>query len=157
MPDEMIHIEIQGLDELKRALARFPQQAGKYLQQAGDEAASRIIIRTEGLKTYPPITAANAPPTPYYIRGRGMQYASGNTNTSERLKTQFYTKKSGAYSTEIGNRASYAKFVVGEEQAYFMKPKGWRKLADVAREKMADINKIYDAWIEKLLRDIGLK
>jgi hypothetical protein len=34
--------------------------------------------------------------------------------------------------------------------------KGWRKLWDVAIEKRDKINDIYQAWINKLIRDLGL-
>jgi hypothetical protein len=157
MPDDFIRIEVKGLKELQAAIAKFPQQSAKYLGQAGEEAAKRVLFTTEGLKKYPPAGAANAPPTPYYIRGRGTQYKSGNTGKSEKLGTQWYAKRQG-YTTLVGNRASYAKWVHGDEdQASFMAPKGWRKLLEVAKEKMDDILKVYDAWVDKLLKDVGLK
>lgn len=156
MADNLIRVEVHGLKELERALSRFPRESKKYLAQAGNEAATRVVLQTQGLKKYPPATDANSPPVPYYIRGRGMQYKSGNTGKSERLGTQFYVE-SKDYKTAIGNRASYAKYVVGDDQAHFMKPKGWRTLRDVVNEKMPDIVKVYDAWVEKLLRGIGLK
>ncbi len=156
MADDFIKVEITGLKELEAAIQKFPRESQKYLSAAGKEAASKVILPTEGLKKYPPSTAANAPPTPYYIRGRGTQYASRNNMSSERLGTQFYVK-SANYQTEIGNRASYAKYVVGEEQAHWMGPIGWRKLKDVAEEKMTNIVKVFDAWVNKLLKDVGLK
>jgi hypothetical protein len=33
---------------------------------------------------------------------------------------------------------------------------GWRKLFDVAKEKKAQITKIYQTWVNKTLREIGL-
>jgi len=156
MPDDFIKIEVEGIEKITAALARFPREIAKYMQQAGSEAAKRAILPTQGLKKYPGTTAANAPPVPYYIRGRGTQTAHGNLGNSERLGTQWYIKASKSFSTEIGNRASYAKYVHGEEQASFMGPKGWRKLGDVVKEKMGDIVKVYQAWVDKLIRDLGL-
>jgi hypothetical protein len=156
MPDDFISIKVENLDKLLEAIQKFPRQAARYLAAAGKEASSHVILPTEGLKKYPPKTAANAPPTPYYIRGRGTQYKSKNTDSSESLGTQFYTE-SHEYYTTIGNQASYAKYVVGEQQAHFMAPKGWRKLKEVAEEKITDITKVYQACVDKLLRDIGLK
>jgi len=92
---------------------------------------------------------------PYYVRGKGTQYASYNRGNSERLGTQFYTQAAGL-NTKIGNRASYARYVVGEGQARFMAPKGWRKLFDVAKEKVPQIKKVYEAWINKCIKDLGL-
>ena len=60
------------------------------------------------------------------------------------------------FRTTIANRASYAKWVHGEKQAYFMGPKGWRKLVEVGKEKQAEITKIYNLWVERLLKKIGL-
>ena len=151
----LIEIEIKGMKELKAALDKFPQQVKKYMAAAGTEA-SEEILETQGLRKYPPATAANAPPTPYYIRGRGTQTGSGNTGTSERLGTQ-WTVSAKDFETTISNRASYARWVVGETQASFMAPKGWRKLLEVAKEKQAAITVIYNRWVDKLLRDIRLK
>ena len=150
-----IQIEIKGLDRLMKGVSRFPKEIARYMSQAGHEASNSVILDTQGLKRYPPATGANAPPTPYYIRGRGTQTARGNKGNSERMGTQFYTKRTG-WTTAIGNRASYARWVVGETQASFMKPKGWRKLFDVAKEKKGDIQRVYQAWVSKCIRDLGV-
>lgn len=157
---DTINLEIKGLDKLTAALKAFPQKAERYLEMAGRQAAEDEIFPTNGLRTYPPATDANYPPTPYYIRGRGMQRAGVrkpeyNDYRSERLGTQWYTKQEGG-TTYIGNRASYAPYVHGEEQAAKMGAKGWRKLLDVANEKIDRITKVYQAWIDKLVRDLGL-
>jgi hypothetical protein len=155
MPE--IYIKVKGIDKLIAGLDKFPRHIGIYIGKAGGEAANHVILNTEGLKKYPPATAANAPPTPYYIRGRGTQTAHGNRGNSERLGTQWHVKRElSEYTTEIGNRASYAKWVHGEEQAHFMKPKGWRKLTEVATEKLGKITKVYQAWIDKCIEDLGL-
>lgn len=157
MPDDFIKIDVVGEEKIIKALQQYPKQVGNYLTAAGQEAARRIILPTQGLQKYPPGTAANRPPTPYYIRGRGMQYKSRNTESSEKLGTQFYAQpeKSG-FSTEIGNRASYADYVVGTGQAGFMKPKGWKVLAAVAEEKRVQIVAVYQAWVDKLFSKLGL-
>ena len=156
MPDDFIRIEVQGLEKVQAALTKFPKQIAKYMQQAGSEAAKRAILPTQGLQKYPPAGAANAPPEPYYIRGRGTMTKSGLRATSERMGTQWYTKASQSFSTEIGNRASYAKWAHGTEQARAMARIGWRKLVAVATEKIGDIVKVYQAWVDKLIRDLGL-
>lgn len=151
-----IKITVVGIEKIQASLTKFPREISKYLGQAGDEAAKREVLKTKGLQQYPPATAANAPPFPYYIRGRGTQTSQWhNTGSSERLGTQWYVKKVGM-GTEIGNRASYAKWVNGEEQASFMKPKGWRILLEVVKEKLPEITNIYQRWVNKLLRDLGL-
>ncbi len=155
MADDFIKIEVQGIEKITAALEKFPKEISKYLQFAGTEAAD-LALKTEGLQRYPPATAANAPPEPYYIRGRGTMTKSGLRATSENLSKQWYVKASKSFSTEIGNRASYARYVHGEEQARAMARIGWRKLGDVISEKMGDIVKVYQAWVDKLLRDLNL-
>lgn len=150
-----VRIEITGLDVLDRNLTRFRSEIKRYIQKAGKEAGE-MLIETEGLKKYPPLTDANLPPVPYYIRGRGTETAYGNKGNSEKLGANFYVQSAGFWSTKVGNRVSYARYVVGEEQAYFMAPKGWRKLLDVAKERINEIGAKYQQWIDKCIRDFKL-
>ncbi len=150
-----IGITIEGVDRVMRALERFPQRTQQYMSSAGEEAG-KMIIREKGLQTYPPETAANYPPTPYYIRGRGKQYATHNDGKSRNLGKQFYVK-ADRMNTVIGNSTiEYAQYVIGDEQKANMARIGWRKLADVAVEKRDEITEIYRKWVAKLLRDLGL-
>lgn len=160
MADNVISVKVTGVDELKRSLLAFPVSSERYLAAAGREASERVILPTVGLRTYPQSTAANEPPTPYYIRGRGTQRTRGgseyNDARSERLGTQWYTQ-SKYYGTEIGNRASYARWAYGNGQARAMERIGWRKLVDVVTEKMTEITAVYNKWVDKLLKDVHLK
>jgi len=154
----MIRIEIKGLENLQQALLRFPKMAGKYLYAAGQEAARGVILPTEGLQKYPPATEANFLPTPYYIRGRGMQRAgirkpAYNDGKSERYGTQWTVTPYRDTAVKISNRASYAVYLAGEKQARKTGEKGWRILAEVANEKIEQIKQVYQAWIDKWIRE----
>ena len=150
-----IEIEVKGLDKIMAAFDKFPNEIRQTFKDAGKEAGTEII-ETTGLKKYPPKTAANAPPTPYYIRGTGTQYKSRNRGESEDYKSQFYVKPDTG-ETIIGNRASYAKYLADEkEQATHMARIGWRKLIDVAREKLDKIKNIYDKWVQRTIDKLGL-
>jgi len=149
-----ITITVTGLDKLQAALAKFPNEIADTFKVASQEA-SEEILNTTGLREYPAATAANAPPVPYYVRGQGTQYASGNRGNSERLGTQFYVQ-AGSYSAEIGNRASYADYVVGDKQAGAMKRIGWRQLYEVAVEKQSEIALIFNRWVARLITRLGL-
>ena len=151
-----LQIEIVGLDKLMAAFEKFPKKVARTMSQAGHEAANKVILPTEGLQNYPPETSANQPPAPYYERGKGMwTSATRNTYKSENLAKQWYAKREG-YKFRIGNRASYARWVHGKEQARAMARIGWRKLFDVAKEKLPRIQKVYQAWVNKLLRELRL-
>ena len=82
--------------------------------------------------------------------------ANKNLMNSENLGKQWTTKREG-WTVRIGNRASYAKWVHGEDtQARKMAEKGWRKLYEVAKEKVGEIQNVYSAWVTKTLNDLGL-
>ncbi len=178
MPAPIIQVELDKatLARLDAAFRRFGSQAEKYMGAAGREIAEDIILPTEGLRKYPPADAANAPGRfkevtfstgrtvtfrmGYYVRGKGMyQPIRGGgyklSKGSERYGTQFYTKANQATIT-IGNRASYARYLGGENQAGHMGARGWRRLIDVANEKITTITDRYRRWVDKLLRDVGL-
>ena len=148
-------IKIEGADKIIAGLARFPAEIEKNFKQAGDESAVEIYT-SKGLADYPPATEANAPPTPYYIRGVGTQYKSRNAGNSQDYKNQFYAKHTRG-GTIIGNRATYAKYLADEKlQARHMEKIGWRKLIDVAREKLGIITGIYNRWVKYTIDKLGL-
>ena len=154
MPDNFA-IEIKGLDKLVKAFHKFPREIAKDMSQAGHEAGKEII-ETEGLQDYPGRTKANLPPTPYYIRGTGTQYKSYNKGESENMKHKWYVRKAG-YTTKIGNTASYAKWAHDDKlQAQAMAKIGWRKLREVAIEKMPKVTKIYQKWVDRTIKRLGL-
>ncbi len=153
MPDDL-QIEIQGLDRLLKAFQKFPKKVARNMSQAGHEAGSDLL-KTKGLRNYPNITAANRPPTPYYKRHVGMQYKTRNAADSEVLGDQWTIKRIG-YGARIGNSASYAKYVHGDEQAKAMGRIGWKKLKETAKEKIKPITRVFQKWTNKTLRDLGL-
>ena len=155
MANESINIEIKGMDKLLAKLDKFPFQIKRNFIAAGREAGHRVILPTEGLQNYPPATRANEPPTPYYIRGKGTQTATKNYFNSENLGKQWYMRREGL-GMRIYNRASYARYVHGDEQAKAMGRIGWKQLFKTAKEKVGDIKKVYDAWVAKTIRDLGL-
>lgn len=159
-----IEIETKDLNLLMSRMNKFKGAIARYMSAMAHEAGQHVI-KQKGLMRYPPSTEANKPgryslkthrAMPYYIRGRGMQYKSGNNYKSERYGTQFYVKREGDHAI-IGNRASYAKYLASEdEQSEVMAKYGWRKLIDVAKEQMPAIKKIFDKWVQKALKEVGL-
>lgn len=153
MPD--ITIDVKGLDKVIAKLNKFPKEIARNFSAAGAESAKDVILPTEGLQNYPPMTAANAPPVPYYKRNLGTQYATRNLMNSEQLGKKWNVQRKG-FSTIIGNPVSYARYVHGEEQAKAMAGIGWKKLFAVAKQKIKAIQKVYQAWVNKTIKDLGL-
>lgn len=154
-----VQIQVKGMKEVEAKLSKLGKSLESYMQQAASQSAVEILD-TEGLRTYPPSTGANQPPTPYYIRGVGMQRAGKrkpeyNDGKSEKLGSQFHVDKV-PYGARIANRASYAKHVIGEDQAKHMAAIGWKSLPKFVKEKISDIRKTFDAWVKKAIKDAGL-
>lgn len=155
MADNGIRIEVRGLDKLIPKLNQVGEQLNEILQAAARESLAEVL-GTVGLRKYPPETEANQPPYPYYERGRGTWTSPGrNTGSSERYGTK-WDESLVPYGARAVNNASYAPYLAGEEQAQAMAGKGWRKLRDVAEEKRAEIGKIFDGWIARLLKRLDL-
>jgi hypothetical protein len=141
-------------DNLIAAMKHAPKELLRNLPTAGLEALKEILD-TQGVRNYPPETAANLPPTPYYIRGQGTQYAGYNKGNSEQYGKS-WTDTAHGYKARATSSASYGIYVSGDAQPAHMAQKGWRKVADVAKEKMKKIQAIYNKWIAYSLRQAGL-
>lgn len=168
-----ITIDTKDLNLLMAKIKKGQVKLARYLSQMAHEAGEYVISQ-RGLRLYPKSTEANKPgrwslanhrPMGYYIRGRGWQsprvkdgqvVGYKDMGNSERYGTQFYVKRIGD-AAKVGNRASYAVWLADEEkQSQKMAAIGWRKLIDVAREKMPQIKKIFNKWIQLALRESGL-
>lgn len=153
-----LYIQVVGLDKVEAAFKRFPQEIEQDIGQAAAEAAKLIIIQ-EGVSNYPPATEANAPPVPWYERGKGMWVNRAgqlvNKGNSEQYGKAFDVQKVRMGVT-ILNKASYGKYLGGEQQARHMARIGWRKVFDVAKEKQAEITEIFNLWIARLIRRLNL-
>ncbi len=157
MTQPALEVELKGLDELNRAMKKFPRTVIKNMGEAGKESARDLILKEKGMgDNYPAITAANLPPTPYYKRGEGTQTATRNYGESKNLGKQWVVSAKG-HQTRRSNATLYARYVHGEEQARAMARIGWKKLYDTAKKKIKQITKVYQAWVAKTLRDVGLK
>ncbi len=163
-----ITLEVDGLDELQRAMAKFPREVDRGLQvamQGGTE-----ILR-EGVAPYPPDSDANVPQhgvpgARWYERGRGAWYVrkrtgeSVNYGGSERLSTSWTTKVSrsrGGWLGIIGASASYAKAVhdAAEQTAIFAQ-RGWKTVQDSVRTGAAKVQRLFNVAIRGVLRRVGL-
>lgn len=152
-----IRIKVEGIDKLIKAFEQFPAGAARAMYGGIREGIYGEILTTRGMQNYPPAGKQNAPPYPYYERGMGTHVSPATTYaTSENLGKQWYTRRVGA-GAEVGNRASYAPFVHGDEdQAEKMGGHGWRKLHEVAMEKRDKVGRIVQAHIIRLIRRLGL-
>ena len=94
----------------------------------------------DNAKIYPPETAGNQPPPPYYVRGVGMIGRSGNLTAgkeSQNLKDRWAfgisPSEDGATGT-VFNQATYGAFEQDEDwQAIWHHQHGWSTMQDLLR------------------------
>ena len=140
-------VKIEGLDKLVKKLGQI--EADKVTRQALRKAGKNIIHEASEYPTQP------APKNPKYryIRGSGTMYVPTGRiqKTSEVLGKKWYIKGEPRKVT-VGNRASYAPYVQGEEQASLHKRTGWKRLDKTAEEQLPDIVKEIQQEIERKWR-----
>ena len=142
--------------KFEEALRRFPAVLKRALKRAGMEAGA-IVLDSQGIRLYPPEGKGNREPFPYWERGYGMRYASGKTGKmSERYGTSWHVKARYG-SVLMSTKTSYAQYVGGEKQSKEMHDIGWRKVIDVAKQKIQQISGVYGAWVMRALKQVGLK
>lgn len=143
----MIEIEIVP-EDLRILQDRLNKLGRQDLFQKVLEAIGRDIYGKAS--KYPPISSANAPPYPYWKRGTGTMYAGGSSDErSEKLGDRWFLNLFPSY-VELGNRATYAGWVHGPDQARIHKERGWKQLLTVAIEQLPELIRKMAAQVERI-------
>jgi len=163
----MIDVKVEGLEELKKRLdtKRFAAASKVAIGKCAEEVKIEAI-------PYPPEGNWNSPRgygsafdigsrkvvNRWYQRLYGARWARvdgsvGGRNTSEQMQQRWYTQVKNSWEAKVANKASYAPWVKGEDQAQFHKAHGWMKLSDDASNlaKRGVFLKIFTAQVEKAL------
>lgn len=170
MADSPIRFNVEmdeaSLRELQAKFAAISSELERNWARASEEVAHEIV-EVEGLKQYPINTAGAPQPFKsdksrrYFFAAlrRGeieVPYRRGQSPGSETYAKRWYVEVSGLTAT-IGNNASYARYLSHEtEQSGYMAARGWRKLKEVAEEKLPDIIKIYEGWTGRAMKNLGI-
>jgi hypothetical protein len=143
-----ISLKLKGINELRDAFGRFTEDGLKHLNAAGLQAINDVVLREEG-------TPGNYPPysSPYYVRGQDPRSEKLGTRYGDST-TKAYTKGEVAYLTA---QASYASYVIGDPPAKQNARVGWKSLFQVAKSKLAEITEVYQKWVDRAIREAGLK
>lgn len=151
-----VTVQVKGIDEISKKFGAFPPQLRAYLARAGRKYAP-VLLDEQGVRKYPPQGAGNLPPTPYYVRGVGTQYATYNAGNSQQATTRFVIQSRGN-STVIDNSATYAKHLWGAyTQARAMARIGWTKLIDAAKKTRPQMVRIFSEEVNNALKALRLK
>jgi hypothetical protein len=150
-----VRISITGAENLQASLKKLPIGIRSTFPTAHKKFGEEIINQI-GVKVYPPTGPGNYPPVPYYIRGKGTQYATHNAGNSEQYGKR-WTSQINWQRGIFSNSASYARFLGGSPNAYRMRAIGWKSLLDAAKGKMQRAGEIYGKAVVDALIKVGLK
>jgi hypothetical protein len=133
-----INTRVIGADDFSQLLedtksVHIPEE----LESMMDEILRESILEAQD---YPPETAGNQPPPPYYQRGRGMVGWSGEVisgKESHNLKASWRSeviRDPDGVSGRIINFAGYADLVQDEDmQTVYHAAHGWRPIQSIVR------------------------
>lgn len=144
MPSNFISIDLKGVTKM---LVRYEQGdlvaqqlLAKSMQQAVDLAGTNAAV-------YVPESKANQPPTPYYIRGTGTQYANSNRGESKQLGTHWnkvVELQDNGVVGRVSNDTPYGPFVHGQAaQMWFHALRKWRTVGKIASDMRPKINAVF--------------
>lgn len=167
-------IEIEGLDELYRALEEMPDKAVPLVEKA----MIRGLLSVQGrVEPYPPQPDRNRAGTfNTYVRGIGhfpkSSFVGGRRKkrgaytpgphggkvrrVSERLGSRWAIKVvtdvgNVSVTGTLGNNASYANVVQGDRQAAHHALTGWVTLDDAVDQSVEDVEAAFDEAIDQVV------
>jgi len=153
----VIDIKIDGADQLAKRLKMAGDLIRKTAMLGGMHDATKYVATNAAV--YPDETEANAPPPPYYIRGRGTQYEKYNRGESEQLNLRWdrmVSERGDGVQGVVENKASYAPWVHGVvKQTLFHKMRNWRNIERIKNDVEQGVVQIFRSGVEKVLRIAG--
>ena len=152
-----IKINISGDKELLAKLRAADKIIRARVLTEGMSDATRYVAKNAA--EYPAETEANAPPPPYYIRGKGTQYEKYNRGESEQLNLHWdrrVSERGDGVQGVVENKTSYAPWVHSVvKQTWFHKMRGWRDIERIKQDVEQGVVQIFRSGVEKVLRIAG--
>ena len=151
-------IQIEGLDRAIRKVERVGNldivKAG--LKEAGIHVKGKIAQYPP--RTYVPQPFKSAKQRAWFFAALKsgeieVPYRRGQSPGSEDLGQKWTVKeKKGGLQIVVGNNVSYGPYVQGsDEQASFMKARGWKTTDQIAEQETSNVNKIVAKAVERAL------
>ena len=137
----MVKIEIEGLDELRKKFAQFPDQ---YKAVMAATLGASLDTLTESVPPYPP-----ANPDSSYIRTGTLGRSLGAGG-----RPDIYEQKIGAKMAEAtwGTRVEYAPYVIGEKEQAKAHNGRWYTILTIAGKARPKIERLFEIATEKLAK-----
>jgi len=153
-----ITVTVDGFDTLEKVLSpsEFRRMAKIVLLKIAKEVKVQAI-------PYPSEGPWNQPgpyPARWYQRQFGSRWAlkgggTGGNSSSERMQKLWVITQKGPWQVSVGNRASYAPYVMGEEQRSYHEAHGWKKLKEIGAEESRKGPRIMEEELEKSIQEHG--
>lgn len=151
-----VDIVIDGLEELRSKLDRFPPEAQN---EAGDMVSDYVlnIMREYAPYKYVPFKAAYGG----FFSDKQRKYVFANKLFGGRSRTQTlrqgWKKMGGGADTLVYNDVSYAGYVVGDgDQANMHTMIGWWTVSSRLGERSEQIERLAKAGVDKAIEKLGL-
>jgi len=152
-----VDIVIDGLEELRSKLDRFPPEAQN---EAGDMVSEYVLHIMQEYAPYKYIPYKSAYGGFFSDKQRKYVFANklfgGSANRSQRLR-QGWKKMGGGADTLVYNDVPYAGYVVGDDsQANMHTMIGWWTVSSRLGERAAQIERLAKAGVDKAIEKLGL-
>jgi hypothetical protein len=151
-----VDIVIDGLEELRSKLDRFPPEAQN---EAGDMVSDYVlnIMREYAPYKYIPYKAAYGG----FFSDKQRKYVFANKLFGGRSRTQTlrqgWKKVGGGADTLVYNDVPYAGYVVGDgDQANMHTMIGWWTVSSRLGERATQIERLAKAGVDKAIEKLGL-
>jgi len=152
------YIKIEGLDAAIRKCEKIGSldivKAG--LKEAGTHVKGKIAQYPP--RTYVPQPFVSARQKAFFFAALAdgrieVPYRRGQSPGSEDLGQRWSIKvQKGGLRVVVGNNAAYGPFVQGpDEQAWFMKARGWKTTDQIAEQESDNVNRIVAERINQAL------
>jgi len=152
-----INIDIKGDKELAAKLRQVESAIRRTAMAGGMQDATKYVATNAAV--YPPASKANAPPPPYYIRGKGTQYEKYNRGESEQLGDHWergVSERGDGVQGVVENKTSYAPWVHSVvRQRWFHKINNWRNIERIKNDVEQGVVQIFRSGVEKVLKIAG--
>lgn len=154
MPTNFIDIETKGVQRMINRMQQGDLVAQQLLvgtmQQAVDLTAANAAVPA-------PLSEANQPPTPYYIRDVGTQYADHNRGESQHLSKSWAgvveIRDEGVVGKVAPRNVTYAKYVHGmTSQLPKHRGRGWRNVGKITSNVRRRVLELFSATSRRFVR-----
>ena len=153
----VIDIKIESAEQLAKRLKLAGDLIRKTAMLGGMHDSTKYVATNAAV--YPPTSEANAPPPPYYIRGKGTQYEKYNRGESEQLNLHWdrrVSERGDGVQGVVENKTSYAPWTHSVvRQSWFHKMRGWRNIERIKQDVEQGVVQIFRSGVEKVLRIAG--